>query len=465
MSKKISYWLQLCLMLGAATQVVATTPTGHRIEVTYHRAPQTFTVQHCFDSAPTFLRAGSRHARHNTQKIQWNGQAMNTRQGRLTLTAGVAGCLSYDINPKTSQRTKQQHPDSLLVKIADWLWLPENQSPKHLPQLQFNHGRDIKVSAPWRLISRTPTTTLYQLQPTPQYSSGYVALGPMFQQTLQLDGASLRLSIMTGSFEHKASLITEWVQTMASAVTTVSDGFPVKDAQVLVVMVDGQRGAVPWGQVNRSGGPGVLFVVNGNSGKQALFDDWTAAHEFSHLLTPYTPYDRWLSEGFASYHQNITRLRSGLLDEKTAWSKLIAGFERGRKSAAADNAPVLAEAGRRHNMQMYWGGAVIALKADVALQQQTDGVKTLSKALSELQSCCLGQGKSWSAKSLFNKLDNITDTHVFTQLYEQEVKRRSYPEYRKLLLELGINRSDYGSIRFNNLAPQAEIRHRLALSH
>jgi len=463
MSKKIRHWLQLCLMLGVATQVAATTPTGHRIEVTYHRAPQTFTVQHCFDSAPTFLRAGSRHARHHTQQIQWNGQAMNTRLGRLVLTAGVAGCLSYDINPKTSQRTKEQHPDSLLVKIADWLWLPENQSPKQLPQLQFNHGRDIKVSAPWRLISRTPAATLYQLQPTPKYSSGYVALGPMSQQTLKLDGASLRLSIMTGSFEHKASLITAWVQTMASAVTTVSDGFPVKDAQVLVVMVDGQRGAVPWGQVNRSGGPGVLFVVNGNSSKQALFDDWTAAHEFSHLLTPYTPHDRWLSEGFASYHQNITRLRSGLLDEKTAWSKLIAGFERGRKSAAAENAPVLAEAGRRHNMQMYWGGAVLALKADVGLQLSTAGKMTLSDALAKLKHCCLGTGKAWRAGELFHQLDQLTDSQVFTEMYHQQALQRTYPEYQQLLKDLGIESRNRQRLKINNQAPLAHIRKRIGI--
>ena len=56
-----------------------------------------------------------------------------------------------------------------------------------------------------------------------------------------------------------------------------------------------------------------------------LRTDWTATHEFSHLLLPYVSRrDRWLSEGLASYYQNVLRARDGRLSETDAWRKLDA---------------------------------------------------------------------------------------------------------------------------------------------
>ncbi len=351
---------------------------------------------------------------------------------------------------------------TLLIKINHFLWQTSDYQQRSLPQITINHSPETGISAPWLLISRTADKTIYQIKPTPSNSDGYVAFGPLEMNTVMLGESRLRLAIMHGAYQHKSDLITKWIKAMAGSVAQVGNSFPLKDIQVLVVLIDGEGGAVPWGQVNRGGGQGVLFVVNANKSEQQLFTDWTAAHEFSHLLTPYTPNDRWLSEGFASYHQNISRLRAGLLDEVTAWSKLVAGFERGQKSAAKSTAPTLKKANRQHNMQMYWGGAVIALKADVALQQATDGKMNLSQALAGLQDCCLGTGKGWSAKQLFTELDRISQTDVFMTLYQQEVLRESYPEYQSVLQKLGINKSYSGEVNLNDQAPIAAIRKRIA---
>ena len=113
-------------------------------------------------------------------------------------------------------------------------------------------------------------------------------------------------------------------------------------------------------------------------------------------------------------------------------------------------------------MQMYWGGAVIALKADVALQQATGGNMSLSQALAGLQDCCLGTGKGWSAKQLFTELDRISQTDVFMTLYQQDVLNKSYPEYRSLLKTLGVNLSYYGEVVLSDEAPMASIRKRIS---
>ncbi len=459
-NRLVSYqWASCVLLLGICSFCSADGSKG--IRVNYSADQQLLNIEYCFAAAPDYIETKDRQIIELTSDMQWQSKAINFKRGYAELPEGEAGCVSYTIQTNginESRRLKQQHPDSLLLKTDQFLWQVSDFDQRALPQISINHSALINISAPWELISRDKEKTSYQIKPTPRYSNGYVAFGPLDLETVMLGDSRLRLAVMHGAFQHKPELISDWVKAMAGTVAQIGDGFPLKDIQVLVIMVDGQGGAVPWGQVNRGGGQGVLFVVNGNSSEQQLFADWTAAHEFSHLLMPYTPNDRWLSEGFASYHQNISRLRVGLLDEATAWSKLLAGFERGKKSAAETSAPKLNQAGRKNNMQMYWGGAVIALKADVALQQISNGQMNLSKALSGLQNCCLGTGRGWDARQLFKELDRITQTDVFITLYEQEVKQQSYPKYQSILTSLGIKKTNYGKIEFDNQAPMAHIR-------
>lgn len=435
------------------------------ITVNYADQAPALSIKHCFERAPDYIETKDREIIQRTAVMQWQSKAIQFKHGYAELPEGQNGCVSYTIdssNIKRSQGLKQQHANSLMLKIDQFLWQVSDFNQRTLPKITINHSAEIQVSAPWQLLSRVAETTVYQIKPSPRYSEGYVVFGALQLKTIMLGEAKLRLAIMPGEFENKSNLIAKWIESMAKSVAQVGGDFPLKDIQVLVILMHGQGGAVPWGQVNRAGGQGVLFVVNANQAEDELFADWTAAHEFSHLLTPYTPNDRWLSEGFASYHQNISRLRAGLLDEHTAWSKLVAGFDRGQKSAAESNAPPLKQSSRRHNMQMYWGGAVIALKADVALQQATEGQMSLSQALAGLQDCCLGTGRGWSAQQLFTELDRISQTQVFTTLYQQEVLRTAYPEYANLLKTLGIKKSYYGELLLNDEAPMADIRKRIA---
>ncbi len=454
-----------CTLVLPILTAITSNAIADQITINYLSDQQIFQVKHCFVSAPDYVEANDRQLQAASSNIKWQNQRAQVYRGYIELADGQAGCLSYDIRAKSvNSRQLKQHGEQLLIKIDAMLWQPNDLSVRIMPRVDFKHPSHIKISTPWRLLNRTVQQTSYQQKPSPRYSDGYIAIGELQLEEITLGDAKLRLAIMPGAYRHKQKKLSHWIKTMASSVAHVAGGFPLDDVQILVILVNGHGGVVPWGQVNRGGGQGVLFVVNANKSEAQLMADWTAPHEFSDLLTPYLPYDRWLSEGFASYHQNISRLKTGLLDEKTAWRKLVAGFERGSKSAAKSSAPVLKKSNRRHNMQMYWGGAVIALKAEVALQQQTHGQVTLSDALSGLQGCCLGKGRSWSAKQLFSKLDTITKTNVFSELYQQEALRKSFPEYQSLLLNLGVEKNASGQIVLNDEAPLAATRKVIASS-
>jgi len=110
---------------------------------------------------------------------------------------------------------------------------------------------------------------------------------------------------------------------------------------------------------------------------------------------------------------------------------------------------------------MYWGGAVIALKADVALQELSGGLFDLSKAISHLSDCCLETGRAWTAKETFEQLDLISNSKIFSKLYHNEVKTDRFPEYQQLLKDLGITNTRYGGIHLNDQAKKAKIRKKI----
>ncbi|WP_395373502.1 hypothetical protein [Marinicella sp. W31] len=441
-------------------------------QVRFDLNAQELYVKACFDEAPPKrLKTSTRKAKGLIDSIRWyyaedkSSTIPAVDNYSIRLYYREAGCLQYTVDfggresRINSKRLRQQHPQDVILRIAEWLWLPDDLSA-YPTTVTFSHAQDYSISSPWTLISRSATETRYRIPDLPLDWTGYVAIGQFDVETIRIGESELRVAMIEGLHEANKPMLREWIRSMADSIAAIGGEFPVKQAQVIVYLISGYNGSVPWGQVNRGGGSGVMFFVNARQDRKRLFADWTAAHEFSHLLLPYTPYDRWLSEGFASYHQNITRARVGLLDEQTAWEKLLSGFERGRKTANRPGAPYVENAGRSHNMQMYWGGAVMALLIEVELYKQTEGKLSMSSVLAQLDDCCLESSREWRARQVIDKLDEISGTTAFSKTYRKHIYRNSYPDYKQALSELGIQHNGY-SIRLSDSAPLADLRDRI----
>ena len=182
-------------------------------------------------------------------------------------------------------------------------------------------------------------------------------------------------------------------------------------------------------------------------------------HEFSHLMLPLLQKrHRWISEGFASYYQNMLMSRAGQYTPETAWRKLTAGFERGRRSypELSPNAAT-AKGIRLATMKIYWSGAAIALLADVELRLRSDGEQSLDTVLDDLQRCCLPARRSWSGTQLFRKLDSMLDEPVFMPLYQLHADNEGFPDVDSVLEDLGVVFDD-GKMQIKNNAKLAHIR-------
>jgi len=285
------------------------------------------------------------------------------------------------------------------------------------------------------------------------------AIGRFSVESIELPGGRLRYALLPGEPAPDAAALRRWVTSGARALLSAYGHLPLPDAQLLVVPIGQGREPVPWGEVQRGGGDAVQLYIDQRRPAEAFMADWVLVHELSHLLHPHIiARDRWLSEGIASYYQNVLRARAGLMSTQSAWNALHAGFQRGIRGTRRGRS--LAEVSetmmRDHSfMRVYWSGAAIALLADVELRRRSGGAQSLDTALAAFSDCCLPADRSWSARELLQQLDRLTGTTVFMALYGEYVDADDFPDLRAVYAELGLQPESATSLRLDPKAPGA----------
>jgi len=246
----------------------------------------------------------------------------------------------------------------------------------------------------------------------------------------------------------KSAAINRWLTDIAKGVDHYLGGYPIAQTQVIVISKNKLKsGPVPWGDFSRGNGFGIRFVVKTDNEIENFYADWTAAHEFSHQLLPKIHFDDiWLSEGLSSYLQYVLMGQMGSLSQEKAWSRLYSAFQRTKKSIAKSRAEPLLETSknwgeghhRDRRMRVYWSGALMFLKADVALRKKSNGQTGLNDILLKLNQCCIKGPKIWRGKNLVKQLDHLSTSNIFSELYREFANNSGFPSYDKTFEQLGI---------------------------
>ena len=388
------------------------------------------TVNACFDGpAPGHLYLDDA-APAFTESIQANGEEieLSSRYGRTRLPdLPPNSCLRWRISlaraaASAGERVAMRLDSGYLTNGSLWFW---RDNDRRSIRMQVTVPAGVSLSTPWPL-RQAATGLTYSPAPTPAGWTSRIAVGRFGIKRVPVPGTDLLLAVTGKLSSQQRSKLTEWISESADSVAGVLGEFPQADVQVLVVPIGPRSEAVPWAHVIRGGGPAVEFFVDETRPLEEFREDWVATHELSHLLLPLiTRKDRWLSEGLASYYQNVLRARDGRLTEKQAWQRLSSGFERGRT-------------GTRGIMRVYWSGAAILLKADTRLRALTDGRQSLDTALAGLHECCFENNRSWKARELFTELDRLTGLSVFTELLQETLNDKSFPDVSETFSMLGV---------------------------
>ena len=258
---------------------------------------------------------------------------------------------------------------------------------------------------------------------------------------LQRGEQVLEIELLSRLSERRRSEVIDWVESRAEALAGVYGYWPRDRLRVRVMEVSGYGSdPVPWAQVNRGNPDTVSFYINSDADEQDLLEDWTAFHEFSHLLIPYRGWgDMWFSEGLASYYQNLLQARHGVFDEREMWQRLHDGFERGRSNrrpdlTLAELSPSMHE--NRSYMRVYWSGAWYFLNADLELRHRSGGKQSLDTALHALNACC--GDRELSSREIARRLDALTGESVFVPLFRKVADSHALPPFERQFASLGI---------------------------
>lgn len=358
-----------------------------------------------------------------------SGAALATDAGGWRAQDWQAGeCLDTKVDVLAIARSDRYglgHREGHYLRAAPARWLLRPQRASADSTIGFELPPDWVVSVPWAHVGEGR----HRLGDTPADWPAQVVFGRIDSTTVVFPGQRImRIAVVPSAEGVNTASIAGWLMPVARILGTVGGAFPREQVQVLVLPLPGVDEPVPWGQVTRGGGAAVHLFIGADASPADRKADWTAHHEFAHLLHPYLgDRGRWLAEGLGSYYQNVLRARAGVITAGDAWSRLQAGFARGRAATPPDADPmarVSRTASRGSTMRVYWAGAAFWLETDRALRARGDSLDRVLGAFNAAhpdEECC------WTPKSFIDALHALAPDAGLPERYRHHARLRSFP--------------------------------------
>ena len=238
-----------------------------------------------------------------------------------------------------------------------------------------------------------------------------------------------------------------WVRSGAAAVAGYLGRFPVPQAELLLLPVDGDGvvSGVSFGVPS----PLIRIRIGREVSDAQLRDDWILTHEMVHLAVPQLPLrQRWLHEGIATYAEALARSRAGRVAAAAVWQGWFRAMAQGLPEANDRGLDFTPTWGRT-----YWGGAMFCLLADVRLRQRGAGAPGLQQALQGVLAAGGDYRVRWVATRVLATADAAVGGSTLSTLYEEMKDRPVRVDLERLWRQLGVEAD-----RLRDDAPLAAVR-------
>ncbi len=386
-------------------------------------------VEACFDGfAPSHLSSMDADAARGLVRAWSESGTLDLHEGRIELPSIANGvCISYETR-FVDEVFRTRDSRAVVVSQAEWLWRPEPFPSELDAFVSIAMPSGARASLPW-----TYDGTVYHLDRGAFYRSGYNVLGVFLEERFAVAGTYVTVARLGP--QPAAEVTRQWLTRAIGTVASVGGEFPVERLHFVIVPVDGMSRPVAFGMVRRGGGVSVLLIPSSTAPARQLEADWVAIHELSHIWLPRVQRkDRWLTEGIATYLQEVLRARCGLQSAKVSWNRIRDGLERGRRSGTGR---ILTSESRDMNRtgayyRVYWAGTAFALEADLQLRRESDGAMTLLRAL-ELAHPRLSRLRGFvDAEVVLNALDEVSGSDFLVELGARYASSAHFPATRLL---------------------------------
>jgi hypothetical protein len=355
--------------------------------------------------------------------------------GMLTIGPGPGlRCLVYAVSLSDGGELSafvRHRGEALVSNVNAWLYRPEKRTSDVEARLALELPEGMAAALPYPRDARGE----YVLDAAAFRFDAYAVFGRFARgrvvhargalDVVALDGAPEPATLAAWAEHHLASL--EPLSLERGALPNT------------LIVLDAPRGLEPFGSVARGGTGSVLALVPANMGPAELSEHWMLVHELSHFALPFVRReDAWLSEGFATYLQEVLPSRAGKRPQRTTLGLLAGALARVETESEglklADESPELSRRG--HYRTVYWGGAALCLVLDVALLTRSHGRVGLVELAARLRAADGARGL-WSADALVAALDAELGEPVVGPLVARELAR-PFPDFRAALYALGV---------------------------
>jgi predicted metalloprotease with PDZ domain len=342
--------------------------------------------------------------------------------------------------------------DSLVAPASTYLLYPEPLRVGVPVTVRF--AADDRVATGLR---RGATGDSYVLEAHEIPVATYTTFGNFAHRKLPLQGSqsSVTLSVLDGHLVTDVETLASWVNDAATAVTSFWQRFPDNEAMVTIVPIEGRSGVL-FGKVLPESAPGVVLMLGEHTTKEQLYADWVLVHEFFHIGFPsFHDEGKWLDEGLATYYEPIIRARAGWIDEQQVWDE----FSRSMPQGLHAMNHLGLEKGTDYR-DVYWGGAIYCLLADVAIRERTSARAGLENGLHAVLQAGGNSSEVWSLSRTLEVADSAVGVPVLGELARVYAYQPGPIDLNKLWKKLGVVRTTSG-IRLDNRAPLAALRRQI----
>jgi len=379
----------------------------------------------CFDGlALSGLVPMDRSAASRLRGAWIDGIPLETRDGRILLSQQRSQeCVEYETQFERS-RFGLWDSSAVVISQSQWLWRPEPFPNEVSTSVRFVVSGNGRVSLSW-----PHSNGVYQPNQSVFFDETFGVFGKFNRQAFSVANARVEVARL-GATPLEGEL-RRWLTRAVEATASVGGRFPRDRLQFVIVPVDDAGAEVAFGMVRRGGGSSILLLPSVDAEGAALEADWVAIHELSHLWLPrLRAKDRWLSEGIATYLQEVLRARCGLQSSDRAWRRIREGFERGRRSGSGRP---LAEESRSMNrtgayQRVYWAGTAFALDTDLRLRRQSNGESTLLTVLNDAQRTWEEEARLVSAARVLSALEQASGAEFIVALGERYAASSDFPD-------------------------------------
>ncbi|MDB4990170.1 MAG: hypothetical protein JWN04_5348 [Myxococcaceae bacterium] len=484
-------WGALCLALvfgcgrSSLDRNADAPATSWHYQIAVDQALTRIDAKVCFDGVvPRELRAGRDEAAGRLLYARWLGPGPVRRlpvdAGRIQLDSSKRdGCVGYGIRLSeggSMEAAVRRVGSDLLASPNVWLWRPERRAPELSASIELELPARMQALLPW-----PHRGTRYQLDAEAFRFDSYAAFGRLTVWAAQEHGVAIETVLLDGPLAIDGAAALRWLRS-AVHLAALSDGAFPRDRLSAILVPSGARAEpVAFGMVARGGAASVLLLLSESAEEPALLRDWVLPHELSHLLLPFVDREQaWLSEGLATYYQELLLARAGARSERDALCELAEAFRSAATEPSRDGlhgAQPEAQPGEARSLieesarmrashsyrKVYWGGAAFWFGADVELRRRTQGHASVDTLLSQLRREDMPRDV-WTADALLGRLDALAGMHVFSEA-QALAASTPFPPFEPTLAALGV-RGSGAELELDDAAPLAELRHQLfALTH